>query len=414
LLLNLMPCVFPILSIKILGFARQSGDGDAVIRRHGLAFGAGVLVSFWVLAVLLLGLRAGGSQIGWGFQLQSPLFIAAMALLFFGIGLSLLGVFEVGAGLMRWGGRVDRSSGHRGLGGSFLSGVLATVVATPCTAPFMGAALGVALTMTAGEALLVFTALGAGMALPYVSLSMAPRLLKRLPKPGAWMETLKQVLAFPMFATTVWLVWVFGQQAGIDGVALLLFALLLLGGACWILGRWGASRVSDRGRLVTRSLAAVTLAGAFTLCLLGARFERTGTRTVASDAQAEWQAFSSATVDRLRAEGRPVFIDFTAAWCLTCQVNKRTTLRTEAVRRAFEEKQVTLFQADWTNQNPEISRALYALGRSGVPVYVLYKGDGSEPVLLPEILTEDLVLDALDELPTRPAVASAASPGHPS
>jgi len=413
MMLNLMPCVFPILSIKILGFAQQTGDDDAYIRKHGLVFGAGVLVSFWVLAGLLLALRAGGSQIGWGFQLQSPLFIAFMALLFFGIGLSLLGVFEVGTGLMRWGGRVERTATQHSTGGSFLSGVLATIVATPCTAPFMGAALGVALTLSAADALLIFTALGAGMALPYVSLSMAPGLLKRLPKPGPWMETLKQALAFPMFATTVWLIWVFGQQVGIHGVALLLFGLLLLGGAGWILGRWAVPQISTRVRLVTRSLAALGLVGAGAACLAGTTFDGPTPRTASSGAEAVWQAFSMAAVEQLRSEGRPVFIDFTAAWCLTCQVNKRTTLRADAVQQAFREKQVTLMIADWTNQDPEITRALEAHGRSGVPVYVLYKGDGSAPVLLPEILTQDLVLDALEALPTRSTVVSTASSRHP-
>jgi thiol:disulfide interchange protein DsbD len=412
LLLNLMPCVFPVLSVKILGFAKQGGDDEHTIRRHGLTFGAGVLVSFWVLAGILLALRAAGSEIGWGFQLQSPLFVALMTMLFFGIGLNLLGVFEVGSQLMNWGGRLERSASDT-YSGSFMSGVLATVVATPCTAPFMGAALGVALTLSTAGSLLVFTALGAGMAAPYVALSMTPSLLQRLPKPGAWMETLKQVLAFPMFAAAVWLLWVFGQQTGPSGMALLLLGLLLLGLTGWTLGRWSALQVSTRTRVITRTVAVLSLIGALVVTVLGAQSAPVANAARATTTQdAEWQSFSPETVEQLRAEGRPVFIDFTAAWCLTCQVNKRTALSSEAVQQAAREKNVALVRADWTNRDPAITRALESHGRSGVPVYVLYKGDGSEPELLPEILTEQIVLDALNGVPksgSTPATADAST-----
>ncbi|MEM1127470.1 MAG: thioredoxin family protein [Bacteroidota bacterium] len=408
LILNLMPCVFPILSIKILSFAGQQGASAATLRRHGGVFGAGVIVSFWVLAGLLLALRAGGDQIGWGFQLQSPPFIALMALLFFGLGLSLLGVFEIGLGLMQKAGQLERTAqqGEASLTGSFFSGVLATVVATPCTAPFMGAALGVALTMPAWQSLVVFTALGAGMAAPYVLLSMAPRLIDRLPRPGPWMETLKQGLAFPMFATTVWLVWVFGQQAGIDGVAFLLLACLVLGVAGWTLGRWNPVRTGGRV-LVPRTAAAVGLVGAVALGLMGAQASPATSMASASAGADVWQPWSQERVEALRAEGRPVFIDFTAAWCLTCQVNKRTTLRTETIQDAFADRNVALLEADWTNEDPAITTALESFGRSGVPLYVLYPGDGSDPVLLPEILTTSIVLNALDRLPNPSTVASA-------
>ena len=399
LILNLMPCVFPILSVKVLGFVRQASEDRAAIRRHGLLFGAGVIVSFWVLAGVLLILRAGGTEIGWGFQLQSPIFVALMALLFFGIGLSLLGVLEVGTGLMSWGGRVQAATDTSSYGESFLSGVLATTVATPCTAPLMGAALGFALTLTTTGALLIFTALGVGMAVPYVALSMAPRLLKRLPEPGGWMETFKQVLAFPMFVTTVWLIWVFGQQVGVDGMAFLLLGLLLLAMAAWMLSRWSTARVSSRVRLVTRTLAVLTLAGAVGAGITGAGYEAPAVRAASSSTDLAWQDFSRKRVEQLREQGRPVFVDFTAAWCLTCQVNERTTLSAASVRRAFQNKGVSLLKADWTSRSPEITRALESHGRSGVPLYVLYKGDESEPMLLPEILTEDVVLDALSELP---------------
>ncbi len=410
-ILNLMPCVFPVLSVKILSFARQGGEDAGRIRRHGLTFGAGILVSFWVLAGALLVLRAAGSHIGWGFQLQSPIFVALMVMLFFGIGLNLLGVFEVGAGLMRWGGRLQGTSAGSSYGGSFLSGVLATVIATPCTAPLMGAALGFALTRSAAGSLLIFTALGAGMAVPYVGLSMAPRLLERLPEPGAWMETFRQILAFPMFATAIWLLWVFGRQVGPGGMALLLFGLLLLSGAAWILGHWNTYRISARARFVTRGLAVLGLLGAGVLGLTAARVEVPTAGAAAPGGEAGWQAFSPKKVEQLTAAGRPVFIDFTAAWCLTCQVNKRTTLSDAAVRKAFEEKNVALMRADWTSYDPQITRALASYGRSGVPLYVLHPGDGSDPMILPSILTTSIVLDALEALPDGPPLASQGTPG---
>jgi thiol:disulfide interchange protein DsbD len=406
LLLNLMPCVFPVISVKILGFADQAGEDDATIRRHGTLFGAGVLVSMWVLAGALLAVRAAGSQVGWGFQLQSPTFVALMALLFFGIGLNLLGIFEVGTRLMSLGGRLQTQTADDGSLGAFLTGVLATVVATPCTAPFMGAALGVALTLSTAGALLIFTALGAGMAAPYVGLSMAPRLLDRLPKPGPWMETLKQFFAFPMFATSIWLVWVFGQQAGNGGVAMLLFGLLLLGMAGWIVHRWSAPSLSRTVTILTRGAVTVMIVGAVAAGVIGAGY---GTSAAASTdgssastsegASGAWTAFSPEKVESLRAEGRPVFVDFTAAWCLTCQVNERTVLNTDAVQEAFEKRNVALVKADWTNRDPQITEALESHGRSGVPVYVLYPGDGSAPALLPEVLTQDIVMNALDEIP---------------
>ena len=401
LLLNLMPCVFPVLSVKILGFAEDAGGTDAGMQRHGALFGAGVLVSMWALAGVLLAVRAAGSQVGWGFQLQSPTFVALMALLFFGIGLNLLGVFEVGARLMALGGRLQGRADGGGDVGAFLTGVLATVVATPCTAPFMGAALGVALTLSTVGAVLIFTALGVGMATPYVALSMAPGWLDRLPEPGAWMETLKQFFAFPMFATAVWLVWVFGQQAGNGGVALLLFGLLLLGMAGWVAHRWSDPTLSRSVTIVTRGLVTVMVAGAVAAGVMGARYDRPSSSSLNAETTSStstWTAFSPSKVDELRSQGRPVFVDFTAAWCLTCQVNKQTVLSTETVQNAFADKNVALVRADWTNRDPQITKALRSHGRSGVPVYVLYPGDGSGPTLLPEVLTQDIVLNALDDV----------------
>jgi thiol:disulfide interchange protein DsbD len=327
-----------------------------------------------------------------------------MTMLFFGIGLNLLGTFEVGTTLMNWGGRMQTTASGSGGTSAFLTGVLATVVATPCTAPFMGAALGVALTLSAAGALLIFTALGVGMATPYVVFSTTPALLDRLPEPGAWMETLKQAFAFPMFATAIWLVWVFGRQTSNGGVAFLLAGLLLLGVAAWIVHRWSAPQLSRTAMLVTRGLAGAALVGGIAIAVIGAGSAPVEDASAASTEQAAsttgqaWRSYSPATVEQLRAEGRPIFVDFTAAWCLTCQVNKRRVLNAEAVQQAFDENNVALVRADWTNRDPEITKALQSHGRSGVPVYVFYDGDGSEPELLPEVLTEDIVLNALDDL----------------
>ena len=398
LILNLMPCVFPILSIKILGFAETREP--AALRRHGIAFAAGVLVSFWALAGLLLALRASGAALGWGFQLQTPLVVAALAALMVVLALGLFGVVEIGTGVASAGARLDR---REGVVGAFLSGVLAVVVASPCTAPFMGAALGYALAQPAVVALAVFTALGVGMALPYVALAFAPRLTNTLPRPGPWMETLKQGLAFPLLLTAVWLVWVFGRQTGIDGAAALLVGLVALGLAVWVIGRWPAGRLGLRGKLVTRSLAVVLVAGAVAVVAI-AGGSPMGIFVTPDDArsaeptgggEAGWRPFDPAEVDRLVADGQAVFVDYTAAWCLTCQVNKRTTLRTAAVEQAFRDGGVVLVQADWTARDPAITASLDGFGRSGVPLYVLYPGGGAAPVLLPEVLTPRTVLDAL-------------------
>jgi thiol:disulfide interchange protein DsbD len=402
MILNLMPCVFPVLSLKILGFVQQAGENRAKIRNHGFVFAAGVLASFWALAGLLLALRAGGAQLGWGFQLQSPAFVGGMALLIFVLGLSMAGVFEIGASLTRLGSAGGSAEGY---GSSFFSGVLATAVATPCTAPFMGSALGYAISQPAWESMLVFSFLGAGMATPYLLLSLNPQLLKRLPRPGAWMETLKQVLSFPLFATVIWLVWVFGLQTGIDGATGLLGAMLFLGLSGWIVGRWNAYSISPRTRLVTRGIALLAIAAGLALAWNASQFSAPAMGAAGEGKAAVWQPWSAEKVNALVAEGKPVFVDFTAAWCLTCQVNKRTVLHRESIENAFREKGVELLVADWTNQDPAIAKQLEALNRSGVPVYALYKAGAKTPELLPELLTEGIVLEALSGLPSRSNVS---------
>lgn len=405
LILNLMPCVFPILSIKILGFAQGRDHSRSTLRNHGLMFGLGVVVSFWLLAGTLLVLRAGGEQIGWGFQLQSPWLIGGLALLMFALGLMLVGVFEIGFSLASAGGRLDK---REGLGGAFWSGVLATIVATPCTAPFMGTALGYALGQPAISALAVFTLLGVGMATPYVLLSLFPRWIHRLPKPGQWMESLKQALGFPLFATAAWLVWVFGLQTGINGAANLLLAMTLLGLGAWVLGRWGLPTRSPKQRMIARVAVVVTLVLAFLATGRGVR--QTAAAVATEAANSEWRVFDPTEVDRLVSAGQPVFVDFTAAWCLSCQANKAVTLNASSVQEAFRDKGVVRFRADWTQRDPVITAALESFGRSGVPLYVLYP-PGGDPVLLPAILSAGIVNDALERLPT--TIASDSRPPSP-
>lgn len=396
LFLNLMPCVFPVISIKILGFVEQAGESRARLFSHGLVFALGVLVSFWVLAGTLLALRASGSEIGWGFQLQEPVVVLALACVFFVLGLSLFGVFEIGLSLTSAGAGAQATSGYAG---SFFSGLLATVVATPCTAPLMGAALGYALALPAFSALLIFTALGLGMALPYLILSASPGLIRRIPRPGPWMESLKQFMGFLMMATVVWLIWVLSLQAGNGAVIALLGALVGLGMSAWIVGRWAALHRPTRTRWVARMLALVLAALVIQPALRLARSDAAADRdfTVVTEGGVNWEPWSPERVTELRAAGRNVFVDFTAAWCLTCQVNKRVALHQREVESAFVEKNVVTLKADWTDRNETISRALGEFGRSGVPLYVLY-GKGAEPVLLPEVLTPGLVLDALARL----------------
>lgn len=401
LLLNVMPCVFPVLSIKILDFVRQAGGHAATLRKHGFAYAAGVLLSFWVLAAALLALRAGGEGLGWGFQLQSPAFVVAMVFVLVALALSLLGLFDVGLGMTALAGRVQQGEG---VAGSFGTGVLATVVATPCTAPFMGPALGFALTMPAATAMLVFTALGAGMALPYVVLCLVPGWLRLLPRPGAWLETFKQLMAFPLFATAIWLLWVLGRQAGVDAILGTLFGLLLLSLGVWLRARLATYDRPPRTQRVARGAAAVLALAGFALALAarGAPPHDAAARDVAGVAHEDaygipWREYSASLLDELRAAGTPVFVDFTADWCLTCKVNEHVVFSSAEVRDAFAARDVAMLRADWTSRDAEITRALASFGRSGVPLYVLY-GAGAEPVVLPTVLTRGTVLAALDEI----------------
>ncbi|MDP1646952.1 MAG: protein-disulfide reductase DsbD family protein [Rubrivivax sp.] len=388
-LLNLMPCVFPILSLKLLGFAGHAHSRRALLA-GGLAYSAGVVLSFVALAALLLVLRAGGEQIGWGFQLQSPLFIAALAVLFTLIALNLAGLFEFG--MLLPSGLASMRLRHP-LADSALTGVLAVAVASPCTAPFMGVALGLAFTLPPAQALSLFAALGVGMALPYLAASAWPGLARAMPKPGAWMATFKTAMAFPMLATVVWLAWVLGQQTGNDGVAALLAVLVALAFALWAWGRIDSGRFAR----VAWSATGVVLLGAVLAWALPSWREANAAAPTSpvGTADARWQPWSSERVAALNAEGRAVFVDFTAAWCVTCQVNKRTTLGNAAVLADFDARRVALLRADWTRRDAAISAELARLGRNGVPVYAIYKPGQALPTLLPELLSPQALRDAL-------------------
>jgi thiol:disulfide interchange protein len=404
-ILNLMPCVFPVLFIKGLSLVEASRYPQGHVRTHGLVYALGILVSFWAVVGLLLGLRTGGRQLGWGFQFQSPGFIAVMALLLFFLGLSLAGMFEIGLTVTNTGSSL---AARQGYAGSFFTGVLAMVVATPCTAPFMGAAIGFALAQSAAAAFAVFTALALGLAVPYVLLTFYPNWMRHLPRPGAWMEVLKQATAAPIFGTVIWLVWLFGSAAGVDALAALLAAFLLLAIAGWILGRWPARRLGS-----VFAVCVIILAVATPLYALW-RFppaDATTARAANGVSRAGWEPYSHQAIEQYRAQGRPVFVDFTARWCLSCQVNERVVLNRGDVRRRLRDSGIVLVRADWTKHDESIASALTELGRSGVPTYVFYL-PGRPALVLPEVLTPGIVLGALDQLPNHPRPSTQALLGQ--
>jgi len=388
-----MPCVFPVLSLKALSLAAPGHENRRVLRLQGVAFAVGVVATFVALAGVLLVLRAAGEQLGWGFQLQSPAVVTALAVLFFVLALNLSGVFEfatlVPSSAAGWTARNPYADG-------LLSGVLAVVIASPCTAPFMGAALGFAIAQPSVETLAVFVALGLGMALPFLLLSLFPEWRRVLPRPGAWMVRFKQLIAFPLYATVAWLAWVLGAQVDNDAVVRLLATLVVVAFALWA---WRAYR--GGGSFGWSVAAALGLAAAVVVALPlmnGAReAEAAAARTAGPATDSQWQPYTTEKVSELTGTGRPVFVDFTAAWCVTCQVNKRLVLNAADVREAFASRNVALVRADWTRRDPAITAALGALGRNGVPVYVLYR-PGKEPLLLPEVLQKGTVIEALATL----------------
>ncbi|OYT90942.1 MAG: protein-disulfide reductase [Burkholderiales bacterium PBB3] len=384
LILNLMPCVLPVLAIKVMAVAQHAHQSRSQQRLQGVAYAVGVIGSFVALGALMLALRAGGEQLGWGFHLQSPGVLAALAVLFTLLALNLAGLFEIGNVLPQ--GLATLQAKHPAVD-AFLSGVLAVAIASPCSAPFMGASLGYAITLPAVQALAIFAALGVGLALPFLAAAWVPAIANWLPRPGAWMDTLRRFMAFPMFATVVWLVWVLGHLSGVNGASALLALLVALACVVWALGLQGHSRTVFASISVAAAALLVWFAGPFVLQMEPLVAESTaapaGPGNTASPAA--WQAWVPGRVEAELAAGKPVFVDFTAAWCITCQYNKKTTLANAEVVADFAAKKVQMLRADWTRRDPAITQALEQLGRTGVPVYVLYQA-GKAPVVFSEIL----------------------------
>lgn len=408
LLLNLMPCVLPVISFKVLSFVKMAGQSRSLIFKHGVAFSFGVLLSFWVLAGVLLGMQAYGHAVGWGFQLQEPLFVAILAAIILIFGLSMFGVFEIGAGLASKAGQAQVSNKSSGLAGSFFSGILATAVATPCTGPFLGTAVGFAVTLPAFLSMLIFTSLGLGMASPYLMLGAFPSLLKYLPKPGNWMITFKEIMGFVMIATVLWLIWVFGAQTDALAVFLLLSGFFFMAIACWIYGKWGAPVKKKKTRLISCGVAAPFLIlGAYVLffastipsyCLDDMQNQEVIAMAGKTQHRSKWEKFSPERVDELRKNGTPVFVDFTAKWCLICQAN-HLVLNVNEVDNRFNDLGVVRMKADWTKSDPVITEELKKYGRNSVPLYLLYRPNSDEPAtILPQVLTPETVLEYLKEL----------------
>ncbi len=403
MILNLMPCVLPVISFKILSFVNMAGQNRSTTLRHGLFFAMGVLVSFWVLAILLLVLQAYGNAVGWGFQLQEPLFVGILASVLLIFSLSLFGVFEFGAFFASWVGTHGASNiKQEGLFSSFCSGILATAVATPCTGPFLGSAIGFAVTLPSLQALAIFTSLGLGMAFPYLLLSAFPQLLRFMPKPGAWMESFKQLMGFVMLASVIWLIWVFGFQTGETAQVLLLIGFFVMALACWIYGRWAAPHRSNVSRWVSLVLTLVLL-------VTGGQCVVTASQTVSAATNATeahaggWVNFDPDKVIALQEQGVPVFVDFTAKWCLICQTN-HLLLSTDDISKEMEARGVVKMKADWTKSDPMITEYLKQHGRNGVPLYLLFKGTKEgKPHILPQVLTKESVMTALNQLPSEGA-----------
>jgi len=394
LILNLMPCVFPVLSLKALALAQAGGQAAAHRQRDALAYTGGVLVSFLGVAALLIALRATGQAFGWGFQLQSPTFVAILAEVMFALGLSMSGLAMFGTRLMGVGQQLTERGG---VAGAFFTGVLAAVVASPCSAPYMGTALGFALTQPPAGALLIFAGLGIGMASPFLLIGFVPSVARMLPRPGIWMETFKQFLAFPLYLTSAWLIWVLARQVGADGAGLALGGLVLIGFGLWVsqLPR----REDDSGRLssvlaFSAFLAALALTAAPAIRLGSADAKAATTLTnISSNAHA--QPYSDEALAALRAAHRTVFVNFTADWCLSCKVNEHGALRADRVTAAFSERKVAWLEGDWTRYDPAITHILERFGRSGVPLYLVYRDGVADPEVLPQILTPDILVEAL-------------------
>jgi thiol:disulfide interchange protein DsbD len=382
MILNLMPCVFPVLSIKVLSFT-NTHQTQRQKQAHGLAYTSGVISTFVAIAAIMLSLRAAGEAIGWGFQLQSPLFVVVLIYLFFVMGMALSGYLEIGTSLMSIGQSSKQSDG---LSSSFMTGVLATTVASPCTAPFMGPALGFAISQPTFIALLVFAFLGLGMALPFIVLTWIPGLTSKLPKPGPWMDAFKQFLAFPLYMTSVWLLWVVGRQTSVNVVAIVVLGVILVAMAMWLtkLRQSGGKKVTDF--TLTNALAAICLITALTAPGL----------MISKDSEPPlWESYSSQRLSELDQAGQPIFVNLTADWCITCLANERVAF-TERFYKLLQDNKIVYLKGDWTNNDPEITKLLNQFQRSGVPLYLVYPAGNESPEVLPQILLESTVIEALN------------------
>jgi thiol:disulfide interchange protein DsbD len=411
LILNLMPCVLPVISLKMMSFVKMSGQARSVTFKHGLIFSLGVLISFWILATILIVLQSYGQSMGWGFQLQEPLFVAVLAAILLIFALSLFGVFEFGTFFASWAGQAEsdvqnKTEKPESLWGSFFSGVLATAVATPCTGPFLGSAIGFAMTLSPFLSLLVFTSLGLGMASPYLLLSAYPQLIRFLPKPGAWMVGFKEFLGFCMLATVLWLLWVFAAQTSTAALFSYLVGALFVALACWVYGRWGTPFNSRNSRYMSYVATFLLFACGTTIIFNSAMGP--DTQEIALNEKGpktDWQVFSPEKVQELRNQGIPVLVDFTARWCLICQTN-HMVLSTKEVSSKLKEMGIVKMEADWTKRDPVITEELRKYGRNGVPLYLIYPGDPkAEPIILPQVLTPELVIENLKEVKPAPSIA---------
>lgn len=399
LILNLMPCVLPVVSLKVLSFVKLAGSGRFTVLKQGLSFAAGVIISFWALAGTLLILKSYGENVGWGFQLQDPFFVALFAVVMLIMALSLFGVFELGASMASWAGQKEANSRKKtSTVASFFSGVLATAVAAPCTGPFMGSAIGYAFTRPGYETMIIFTALGLGMAAPYILLSAFPKLTRYIPKPGAWMETLKQLMGFLMLVSVLWLTWVFMSQTGSQAVMTLLASYLLIAFASWVYGKWGSPARARKIRTASYLVVLFALVGTFKIVSFASDLQAEPVKAESSSEVYDWEPFSPERVKALREQGVPVFIDFTAKWCLICQTNHLVLVSSE-VEDKMSEMGVVRMKADWTRNDPVITEELKKFGRSGVPLYVLYgKDPDDQPEILPQVLTADTIKSALNRI----------------
>lgn len=401
MILNLMPCVLPVMSFKVMSFVKMAGQSRSLTLKHGLMFAFGVVLSFWILASVMLMLRAYGQAVGWGFQLQEPLFVVILASLLFVFALSLFGVFEWGMFFASWAGQTQSDAAQKSSGylGSFFNGVLATAVATPCTGPFLGSAVGFAVTLPVWQSMMIFTSLGLGMAFPYLLLAAFPSFLRFMPKPGAWMETFKHLMGFLLLATVLWLLWVFSAQTDAFSLICVLAGFFCFSVGAWIYGR-GCTPVTARSKQVLAYVFVALFAFAGCKAILFPRADwqqgSTSSSTASRNQWDGWEDFSVARLEQLRLEGKPVFIDFTAKWCLICQAN-HMVLSTDSVKKQLDGAGVVKMKADWTKNDPVITEALSKFGRNSVPLYVLYGPDKQkEPSILPQVLTADVIIDHLN------------------